>query len=94
MFTTLKDVVLWTLALFGRLLYYLWFGVYALSDWLKGFALVEKWFFTFFLSKVMIILLGLLMTHIPLWILVPLSFLSPRVVLPVYFVSFIYMLSQ
>ncbi len=94
MFSNLKESTLWTLAFFAIFFRYLWLGIIALSDWLKGFALVDKWFFTFFLTKVAIVLVGLLMTPIPLWILLGVSFLPLPVILSIFFVAFIVMFKQ
>jgi hypothetical protein len=94
MFSNLKESTLWTFALFGTFLAYLWFGTIALTDWMKGFALVDKWFFTFFLTKVGVALIGLLMTPFPLWLLIAISFLPLPVVLPIFFIAFIVMFKQ
>jgi hypothetical protein len=94
MFSYLRESTAWTFALFGRFLFIVWFGMIALTEWLKGFALVDKWFFTVFLGKVVIILVGMLMTSIPLWILFLISFLPVSVIGPLFFIAFIVMLSQ
>jgi hypothetical protein len=70
------------------------FGVTALSDWSRGFAPVNKWFFVFFLPKMMIVAIGLIVTSIPWWILIGLSFLPTRVIGPIFFIAFIIMFKQ
>lgn len=66
-----------------------WYGIIAVSDWLKGFALVNEWVFTFFLPKLAIVLIGLLVTPLPLWVLVILSFLPLGLTSALIFVAFI-----
>lgn len=61
---------------------------------MKGFAIVNKWFFKVFLSKVAIVLIGLTMTPLSVWVLVGLSFLPVPVVMPVFFILFISMFKQ
>lgn len=68
---------------------FLWYGVIALSDWLKGFALVDEWMFTFFLPKLFIVLIGLLVTPLPLWLLVLLSFLPLGLTSGLIFLAFV-----
>lgn len=94
MFSTLKESAVWTLLLFLRFFQIIWFFIIALSDWMKGFALVDKWFFTFFLTKVAVVLIGLLVTPFPLWVLIPLSFLPPPILMTVFFVTLIAVLAH
>jgi hypothetical protein len=70
------------------------FGIVALAEWLGGFTLVDAWFFKFFLPKVMIVLIGMLVTPMPWWIIIFISFLPVRIIGPVFFVAFIIMFKQ
>lgn len=94
MFSHLKEATIFTLALIAGFFRLLWFVIVALSDWLKGFASVDTWFFKFFLVKVVIILIGLIMTPFPFWVLVFLSFLPPPILAPLFFITLIIMLAH
>lgn len=80
-----------TVAVFFR---YLWFCVIVLTDWLRGFSLVDKWVYVFFLPKVLVVVVGLLVTNIPLWLLIPFAFLPVQVVGPIFFIAFIVALAR
>lgn len=73
---------------------FFFFGVVALSDWLKGFALINQWIFVFLIPKILVIAIGYLVTPFPLWFLVPLSFLPIRILLPIFFLAFIFALAR
>jgi len=94
MFSHLKESAIFTFKAMASFFNALTFGVVALSDWLKGFAPVNDWFFVFLLPKLLIVLIGLLVTSIPLWVLVLVSFLPLQIIVPVFFVAFIIMFKQ
>jgi hypothetical protein len=94
MFSILKESALWTFLIFKRFFQGVWFGIIALTEWLKGFSFIDQWFFTFLLPKLAIIFIGSLSTHIPLWILLIVSFMPIPIVGPLFFVAFIVMLAH
>lgn len=76
--------------LVGIIFNFFFYAIVALIDWLKVFPLIDKWFTSFFLPKVVVVVVGLLVTPIPLiWLLI-ISFLPPGIVFSVFFVAFIY----
>lgn len=62
----------------------------AVVVWLRGFAAIDTWVFKFFLLKVFLIMIGMLVTPLPLWVLVLLSFAPPGIVGGIYFLAFLY----
>lgn len=89
-----KESTVFTFGLVRTFFKFLWYGMVALSDWLKGFTLINEWVFVFFLPKLFIVLIGLLVTPLPLWVLIPLSFAPPGAVGGVFFIAFIMAFAQ
>lgn len=66
----------------------LWFVLFILFNWSKEFAAINA-AHSFFIPKIIVILIGALTTGIPFLLLVPVAFLPARVVAPIFFVGFI-----
>ncbi len=73
---------------------FFFFGLIALADWLKGFALINQWVFIFLLPKILIVTVGYFVTPFPLWLLVGFSFAPVRIVAVIFFLAFIYMFAH
>lgn len=94
MFFHLKEAVIFTWRAVATFFKFFFFGIIALSDWLKEFPFINKWYYSFLLPKALIILVGYLVTSIPLWLLILLSFLPLPVIAPLFFVAFIFALAH
>lgn len=67
---------------------FLWFGLFILFNWSKEFATINA-AYSFLIPKMIVILIGALVTGIPFLLLVPIAFLPTRVVAPIFFVGFV-----
>lgn len=85
-FFTLKGV-----AVFFK---FFWFGIIALTVWLESLAVVNKWLFIFLLPKIVIVLVGMVMTPIPLLVLVLISFLPAGAAYGIIFLAFLFSFMQ
>lgn len=94
MLRNLFESFIWVCKAVYLFFYSITLGFRGIFEWLGGFAPVNAWFFKFFLPKLAIVVVGLLVTQIPLWILIILSFLPPGIVGPTFFVAFIVMFKQ
>lgn len=90
MLVHIKDATIYTWK--GVVIFFLFFRyiIIALSGWLREFAFIDTWIFKFFLLKLGVIILGQVLTPIPLWVLILLSFAPPGVIGGVYFIAFLY----
>jgi hypothetical protein len=89
MLQNLKESTVFTFSLVVVFFRFFWFAIIALTDWLKGFAFINTWVFSFLLPKIGIIFIGHLITSLPWWLLVLLSFAPPGIVGAIFFVAFI-----
>lgn len=94
MFSHLLESILFTFKAAAVFFRFLWLGSIAVSDWLKGFPLVNKWYYSFLLPKILIVIVGSLVTSIPLWALILVSFLPAPIIGPLFFVAFILALAH
>lgn len=94
MFSHLKESTTFTWKAVATFFTFFWFGIVAVSGWLKEFPLINKWYYSFLLPKALIVIVGLLVTPIPLWLLVPLSFVPLPIIAPIFFVAFILALAH
>lgn len=94
MFYHLKEAVIFTWSSVTTFFRFFWLGMLALAEWLKEFPLIDKWYYSFLLPKAIIILVGYLVTSIPLWLLVLISFLPIGTIAPLFFVAFILALAH
>lgn len=94
MFSQLKESIIFTFKVAGVFFKFFWLGIVAISGWLKEFPLINKWYYSFLLPKALIVIVGLLVTSIPLWLLIPLSFVPLPIIAPIFFVAFIFALAH
>jgi hypothetical protein len=93
MFYHLKEATLFTWKATATFFRFFWFGLVILLHWLRGFSFFNE-AYAFLVPKLLIIVVGLLVTNIPLWLLIPISFLPIAVVGPVFFVAFVVALAH
>lgn len=94
MFSRLKESTIYALKAVATFFRFFWFGFVVLSGWVRSFAFIDKWVYVFLVPKILIVILWLLVTDIPLWILIPTSFLPVGIARPAFFIAFIFALAQ
>lgn len=94
MLSHLKEATVFALKAIATFFRFFWFGIIALTDWLKGFAVINEWVFGFLLPKVLIVLIGMLMTPLSLPVLILISFLPRGAAYAIIFLAFIFSFMQ